>query len=353
MDPEFFDLHRSVAIEPTDVQLEARTVAIATLCAGVDADAVVSLIRLAHSKPISKEIHDWFWKPFKDTDATFPIREADLLHGLMAVQCLRELIRSDKGAVSDLSALLVRLAELLGWGPVQPEMLRSVARTYLSHHEQRGPAPRPVAPTVSPIWNAKIAEQVKVAFPKPDEPATTEDPCAAIGIVATAADAQLKALATSQRAIAEWVGEEIARVDEQLGILTWLLSGARADGSAWSTLAPPQLAIDAGLELAARLARVPGPPEAEAMLAQVIGFSQESAAAPEVTIAAAANGTASPRAEPPEQLADLVPVHMVRASNALTGAERSRKWSAVNLGRLSYLEAMTINAWHRCMGDST
>jgi hypothetical protein len=233
-------------------------------------------------------------------------------------------------------------------------MLRPVVGEYLAVRSRRNETPIPPAVGPAVIWNTAVSKAVVDAFPsKQGQPVTEDKPEDAFAVVASATDKALLGLAENQQAIAQWAAAEVGRVTEQIGILTWLLSGVRADGTPWSALPPPKLAIDAGLELAARLARVPGPPEAEALLSQVIGFAERDDKAPKTTITEATKGTTSPIRAIPDQLADLAPIHASRSGRVLSTDLGTRQWSAVDLGRSAYFEATMITAWSRCNNDGT
>jgi hypothetical protein len=341
MDPEFFDLHRDVEVSPSEDQLAARWAAVEEVTSQPSTSMIMILARLAHGRAVSDEDRESFWTPFKEKDPTFPIRDAELLHSTLAVGCLRELLQSDDEDRGGLTALMVRLAESVRWEPIRADMLRPEVQQYFVDKEPRVATERPQVASTPAVWTKSLSESVQTQVTS----GSWDQIYAGIESVATAADTALKAVAKNHRSLAAWSDSEISRLTEDNSIMTWLLAGVRSDGTPWAKLKSPQLAIESGLDLASRVSRTLGPPNADAILSQIVDLADTGGSTPSYTIAEAIEGVAASARQAPDELGDLTPIHWSRSGRTLPADLAEQKWSDHELSRLAYVEALTIRAW--------
>lgn len=301
----------------------------------------MTITRLAHSQPVPDESREAFWTPFKAQDATFPIRDAELLHGTLAIGCIRALLQSKSKDHADLTALMVRLAECVRWEPIRADMLRPLVQKYFLEREPRVATERPQFANTPVVWTESTSDSVRAQVTS----GAWDQIYAGIESIASATDSALKALAKNNRALATWSESEFSRLTEESSIVTWLLAGVRSDGTPWMNLTGPQLAVEAGLDLASRVSRTLGPPNAAEILNKILRVVEKEESKASHTLAEALDGVTAPSRAAPDDFGDLAPIHWSRSGRTLSDELAGQQWSAHELSRLAYTEALTIGAW--------
>jgi len=261
-DDHFPDLVREAG-ETDAAKLEALWSVVKSMAKTATSEQVVRLVDLAHGAEIDRDRDEWFWRPFREVDGSFPASAAVPLHSRLADSCVRT--RIDNG--SHLDPVVVRLAELSGREPVT-ELLQPLAKDALG--DLCEPAPRPVTPKLRAVWTD--ADQTKFAAAL-DEESTVIDPDElgklAQGIAGNA-DQALAAVLRHADAVLSWSDKAYDTLRREQAITQWLVAGVRADGTPWGNLSPGVIAVDAAAELANLLDVIPPEPRHENLLLLVL-----------------------------------------------------------------------------------
>lgn len=257
MDSRFADRQQELG-DLSDETIRVRWQSVVAVATAADVHAKARLVLLACQSPVDRATDEWFWKPFRDAEASFRIDDGVELHARLASAAACHLI--ERG--DDLVPILVRLAMLAGASPINDDL-----------ETDAGPALAEVTATVPAVTRPAIF------WTKPDQDAVRVDggaPTATLSTlldqVATKSQTGLTGLADQVSALARWVGELQRTVAAQQDMLEWLLGGVRSDGTSWSDLPPVATSIDAASDISKFISGVPQPAH-ERILAQVLAVA--------------------------------------------------------------------------------
>lgn len=219
-----------------------------------DPGQAARLVEFAHGKPAERERDEWFWRPYREADVSFPVTDAIPLHGVLADASVR--LRIGRRLLMD--AMLVRLAQLDGWAPATA-LLRPAADGCFTALAQ-APALAP-AGQARKVWGA--AEQKKIDGL---QPGTVETLGALAQALGDGADQALGLVRARVEMVADWASRTQERQSREQAIVEWLLAGTRADGVPWEKLPLDTVVVDAPSELARMLQGVAPQPHHERLL---------------------------------------------------------------------------------------
>lgn len=314
MDDDFSDLMNSVGCVDADV-IRERWAVVAEIAATVLHGNLPRLVFTAHEVPVDRDEDRWFWEPFKGREDTFPIKDAQRLHAMLAGACLRLHIRAGEPLLD--AHLVVLAANLMMSSPI--EDLHDVARRSLL----RGPAPTPAQLGTVPL-----------SIAPPEEPVDGR-----VAALESGTQAAIESVVVAVDKLSAWAADAERRFDREQRVIQWLLAGTRADGSAWELLAPGVVALDAACELA-DLIDSPPQPHHVAVLSQILQLAGAPAEPVPIDLSGA---TAEPVSEGVDPgLAQLLPISC-RTDPSLG----SEEMSARDLASRALWERVTLAVWRR------
>jgi hypothetical protein len=326
MNALFADWLRDVSIDLAGLDLAARTAAADSLVESATGTDVLRLIALAHDQP-HEDAAVWLREPFKQAEPAFPMRGNDAELRVLAAAVLEQICRD--GELRLFAAQAVVVAQHRGWSCPLPELAKIAEEAVVALAvDARRPTQRPVG-TVPSVMTGDLEEAVEAVAANPQY-APSDPVVKALKEVAVAAHASAAAAMRHADRLAAWADRRADLAQEETALLWWLLSGrSETLAEPWHALPPAVLAIAAGRELASAAALLPAPPQAGALLAQLVAVN----AHPKEPVSTAAP---APLSIPPE-LAFLVVADLAAASP--TGAD------PLALARHSLDQSVLLQAW--------
>lgn len=259
-DDHFPDLLREVG-EVTAETVQAFGSVVDELAENVSRPQTARLVEIAHGHLIDRDDDDWFWRPFRDVDGSFPATDAVPLHGRLADACLRN--RLDDGATVD--AMLIRLADLTGWEPITNLLQPAARRVLVSEVALADP---PTMPQRRAVWGR--SEQKKLTDKTAEVTFDVTSLTTLAEIIGASVDTSVNAVWTWVEQLVEWSSDAHRLLDRELAVSAWLIAGVRSDGTAWTELDAATVAVDAAFELASLLGAAPPEARHEQMLRLVL-----------------------------------------------------------------------------------
>ena len=259
--------YNDVAIGVSIESLQARAKAIDAILNEVDGVQVLGLIALAHEQPVSG-IEEWFRNFFHAEDASFLMRGNEREVALLAGACLVDLCKRDDD-LAVLAAVAAAVAAQHGWVSLVRE-LHALAEQRLADvgasRRQIESMPERVG---KPFWTTSL--QAAIAKDFEGVGATPEAVTQAIGRVAAAANSAIEAVANETDMVARWAQRSLDILGEESQLLAWLLAGhSKTLGVSWASLDKATAAAVAARELIDVIAVVPAPPQADALIDQLL-----------------------------------------------------------------------------------
>jgi hypothetical protein len=321
MDAKFADRMNELAEISTEL-LEQRWSTVVTVANSTADDTKVRLVLIACGEKVDRDTDEWFWRPFREVEPTFPVDNGKALHSRLAEATARYLINAEQDSIT---AMLVRLAVNVGHTPQSQDLIDDAVKHLAEVDEEL-----PVYAAPGTIWNEKIQTSLQEA---PNDPATLQTNLIALG---SATQAAVTALAKQTSGLVQWARYADRRFKADQGLIQWLLRGARSDGKPWSGLSAGAVAVDAAVETAEY---VVGAPQSrhEGLLLQVLAVAGKG----DTAIKSAVKDHAVTVSAPPEGLAVLTPI---TAALAAGKAIPKRKPSELAIRML--WETRTIEAWN-------
>lgn len=323
MNKYFADWHREVSIDFATIDLLARESVADKIAEEIDRNEVIILVTIAFGQPVMADDEAWFREPFKEAEPTFAMRGNDRELQLLASAIL-ETVCHGENDLAVLAACAVEVAVHRGWVSVLQELCETAAQCLLDLGATRRippPQPKTVPPT---IWTTTVEEAVELHLPA-STTATASGTTEVLRALAESMEQAIKANLRSSVALAKWATTRSVLAAEETNLLWWLLSGrSESLDMMWSSVPPNLLAIAAGRELASMSAVVPAPPQAAAILEQLINVQPRSKSHIATDI--------GPLAIPPRLaflIADLTTVNQ----------------QPIDLARHSIAQAMLIKVW--------
>ena len=258
-DDHFPDLMRQAG-EMDAGKIDAFAAAVDALARSATTEQIPRLVDLAHGAAVERDRDEWFWRPFREADGSFPAEPAVPLHARLADACIRERLAEGR----QLDAILVRLAVLAGREPVTP-LLQPAADQALRDFAE--PVAQPAPTQVRAVWAASDQKKLDENLPgEYDSSALTS----LAKIIGANADRAIGAIRDRSDAVAEWAQDNYRRLLREQTITQWLVAGVRSDGTPWADLNSGTIAIDAAAELALHLGDAPPEPRHENLLFLVL-----------------------------------------------------------------------------------
>lgn len=277
MNPLLADWYNDVSIGLPGEILTARAAAIDELLPQLDRASVLALVGLAHEHP-QVEQDDWFREPFKKHDATFLMRGNDRELAVLAGACLVDVCAGE----DDLAVLVASATAVAcrrGWTSSVGDLPgRAEQRLVDLGTARRQLERRPVAakPTV---WTKGVPPAVANGLSEAG--VTPASVTAALDKLAGATNRALETAAVQVDRVADWSERALSLCTEEGDLLSWLLAGhSNLLDVPWASLDAGTAAIVAGRELADLLVVLPAPPQADALIDQILfatPFSEEAA----------------------------------------------------------------------------
>lgn len=266
------DWYNEVSIGATGETIAARTAALDALVSdGLSPHQVVELVGLAYGRTEAGP-DSWLRAAFKAHDQAFLMRGNDRELALLAGACLTAVCETDS-ALAVLAASAASVAARLGWTSAAPDLAQTAEQRLVDlGSSRRQPEPSPTAPAAA-AWTKALQA---AAFKKLDEEGLTDEAVrAAVNHAGAAANAAATASTQYASSVSEWAERALGLAAEETDLVAWLLSG-RSDtlDAPWSSTDERSAAAIAGRELAAILAVLPAPPQADAFLHQLLAATK-------------------------------------------------------------------------------
>ncbi|SFD87986.1 GTPase-associated system all-helical protein GASH [Blastococcus tunisiensis] len=321
MNPLLADWYNEVSIGASAEMIAARGAALDELLPDLAPAQVMGLVGLAHERG-EGDSDEWFRAVFKRHDASFLMRENGREVALLAGACLMD-VSASGGDTAVLAASAVAVASRLGWSSVVGDLPTEAEQRLVDLGTSRRQLTRPPAAIRQTVWTKSVQTG---AAKDMEAGVTAESVAAAIARVGTAVNAALESAAAQLDAVSEWAERSLDLCAEESDLMAWLLTGqSRTLGLAWSAADPATAAVVAGREIAELLALAPAPPQADALIDQMLAstrFPKRAAAELEL-----------PPLEVPAELEFLV---------------QNAPWDGQDpaaLGRLSLRQAVLLDVW--------
>lgn len=316
MDDKFADRMQVLADLPAEV-LEQRWETVVAVANSTDAVTKVRLVLIACGTKVDQDADEWFWKPFREHEPNFKIKNAAALHTPLAHASARYLVTHES---DEKTAIAVRLACNAGHKPEHQDLIDESVDCL-----QVRDATVPALKKPNAFWTNPTKEAFAA---NPADPANLE-------ALHSGAQAAVTTMWQQLNRLTAWARSANDRFTSDQRLIEWLLNGARADGTAWSALSPGVAAVDAARELAALLVDPPQPRH-EAMLLQVLAVAghDDTAIKGGVKVSAVGDG-------PPVALASVAPI--LRAS---AGSKAIPKEKPSELAVRTLWEARAAAIWN-------
>jgi hypothetical protein len=300
----FADWHRDVQIEPQQIDLESRWLAVEESVAKADSGRLLTLLGLAHERAVDAESSTEIALIYKAHEDSFPMRDNGRLLAMLAGAALVYALSKDDRAATFV-AYAVQAAADVGWVPLVRDV-QTESASFLTREGDRIRTVPPALPSAKApvIWTQAVKDGLEAATTLPEV-------IAGVSSLGLAAQTALTGLSNQAAQVAQWSAKSQRLLSEENQILWWLVSGrSQSMGRPWAELAPEEVAVAGARELAGLIQTLPGPPGAAGLLAQLLAFNT-GAEAPPVTQAATRAKTVG---EPPasvqlvEGMAELTPI---------------------------------------------
>ena len=307
------DWYHDVSIDADAGTIAARGAALDELAPTLTPSQTMALVAVAHEQEPTAD-DEWFRAAFKRHDASFRMRDNGREVALLAAVCLVDACAGD-GDEAVLAASAAAVAARRGWSSAVRD-LPVVANQRLV---DLGTSRRQLAP-------APVASK-HVAWVEGAQAATAETIMAAIGQLGASVNTALDAAASQLGAVSAWAERSLDLLAEESDLMAWLLAGQCTTlGRPWAETDPATAAVLAGREIAGLLAVSPAPPQADALIDQVLA-STRFAKRPSET--------------------ELPPIDVPTGLAALVQDDPRGGREPADLGRLSVRQAVLLDVWAR------
>lgn len=320
MNPLLSSWYNDISIDVSASTLQARTVALESVEGELDREGLASLVALAYGLPEAGQ-YQWFREAFQEVDAAFLMRGNERELAVLAGACVMGVCELGN-EMSVLAAASSAVAARRGLPSVFPELPMVAEQTLLDLSVARRRVEAPPTSTTVQVWNKATLAGINTLVE--GQGVTDTNLIASLEKLAQSVTSAMQHAAANYTRLAEWTERSISTYAEEGQLLSWLLSGRSSTLDVpWTSTDRETAAILSAREVVTLSVMLPPPPQADAMLEQMLAS---------VRFSKRETSTVLPERDIPPALAPI--------------CETGRTATvALDLAHLSLREAVMLAAW--------